>query len=231
MASGASAGTFKISGALVESSQISPEAERRDQPELPSHHGEPMLLVIPRNPETLFVCWSVDWSRAFGSDVPTDRKAHLKLTSRKTERTYAVEPMSGHSSVPELEPGEIYKIELGYYAPANKWRLIASDEVTMPRQSAGIATVDVATIPFHLSFQRLTALFGGHVSLAQSLAVFGEKMAKDPLRSARDEAHLRELNLSADDLRSAQAMRVALRKIKTRPRTTEHFSCSSFSGS
>lgn len=223
-----SSGHFKISD--VPLAPVPPEPAPEDARQLPSHYGAPLLLAIPRNPITLFLCWSVDWAAAFGSDLPIARKAYVKLTSRGTERTQAVEPLGGYCFIDELEASETYGIELGYYAPSNQWKVVAATEAAMPLPNAGNEEnqIKVATIPFHLSFQRLTELFQGHVNLAHSLAAFEGRMANDSTRSEVDEKLLRQLGFVPEDLKLAEGIREALTKIKTRPRPVEHFPGSSF---
>jgi hypothetical protein len=227
---------FKISDAPLVSSSDRGDSDLEDASNLPSHYGAPLLLAIARNPHTLFICWSVDWPAAFGSNIPADRQGHVKLKGGASERVQPVEPMSGYSSIADLEPGETYAIELGFYAPANQWHVIASEEVTMPPQGQTTdveGPIDVATVPFHLSFQRLTELFGGHVGLAHSLAVFEERMANNSTRSQEDEELLRALDLSLEDLEFIAAIRQALSKVKPSPaaETFVNFGWSSPSGS
>src|SRR5947209_11062374 len=128
MATGPSAGNFKISDAPLASSPVRHEREPPDSGELPSHYGKPLLLAMARNPRTLFVCWNVNWPAAFGSDVPADRKAHVRLKCGDLERQHAVEPLSGSCSIGDLEPGQIYAVEIGYCAVRNRWTVIASAE-------------------------------------------------------------------------------------------------------
>jgi hypothetical protein len=222
---------FKISDAPLSLPAVPRELE--DISALPSHYGAPLLLAIARNPHTLFICWSVDWHAAFGSSVPPDRKGHVKLTSRSTERVEAVEPLNGYCSITDLRPGETYAVELGFYAAARQWHVIASEGITMPRpgETANADTsIDVATIPFHLSFHRLTELFGGHLGLAQSLAMFEERMATNSPQTEEDEQLLRTLDLSPDDLQFVTAIREALKNLQP-SHAAEHFSGSSFGGS
>ena len=222
---------FKISNA-PSPLPVSPR-EPEDISGLLSHYGAPLLLAIARNPDTLFVCWSVDWHAAFGSNIPPDRKGHVKLKGGSFERVDPVEPLNGFCSITDLQPGETYAVELGFYAPANQWHVIASEEIMMPQPGAigdARTSINVATVPFHLSFQRLTELFGGHLGLAQSLAMFEERMARNSLRSEADEQLLRELDLSRDDLEFVAAIRHALENVKP-TRAAEHFSGSSLGGS
>ncbi len=231
MATGPSAGNFKISDAPLASSPVRHEREPIDSAELPSHYGNPLLLAIARNPRTLFVCWNVNWPAAFGSDVPADRKAHVRLKCGDSERTYAVEPLSGSSSITDLEPGQIYAVEIGYYAPADRWNVIASaEEVMMPLEGRAAhedAPVDVANVPFHLSFQRLIQLFGEEAShhIVQTLARFEKRAAEHPARNERK--FLQALDLSLDDLETAAVIRQTLAKMRTRAQSSTAFGGSS----
>jgi Domain of unknown function (DUF4912) len=210
-------GGYKISEAPVTSSSLSPRRdEARDElTELPSHYGGPLLVAIARDPRTLFLCWSVDWSAAFDNGLPADRCAHVRLRQSGNERTVAVEPMSGGCAIEDLEPGETYSVELGYYAPPDTWNsVVIGNEVMMPFASeGGDELVDVATIPFHLTFQRMLNAFHGAESgdLAQKLAEFQERAGTKKLTGEEVEI-LRALDLSPEDLQKTAAARESLEK-------------------
>src|SRR5207244_4707201 len=205
---------YKISEGPVTSSSL----RRRDVGELtglPAHYGKPLLVAIARDPRTLFVCWSVDWPAAFARGLPADRCAHVRIRQNGNEKTVAVEPMSGSCAIEELEPGETYLVELGYYAPPATWNsVVTGKEVTMPFTSESAdQMIDVATVPFHLTFQRILDGFRGSNGdeLAQTLAKFQERANRSEL--SRDEAEvLRALDLSPEDLRKTAATRESLAK-------------------
>jgi Domain of unknown function (DUF4912) len=220
MAAGSNAGSFKISDAPVASSPIAPE-EPGDATQLDAPYGKPFVLAMAVNPDTLFVCWSVDWPAAFGSDVPPDRKAHVKLKYGDSTRTHPVEPLAGSCSIGDLESGRTYAVELGYYAPADKWNIIASGHEVMmplPGRSKDEPPVEVATIPFHLAFQKLIDLFGAGsgANVARAWARFEAQAAEKLIPDATVEKLMRALSLSKDDLAAAIAARAELAKIKTR---------------
>jgi len=212
-----SKGGYKISGGPVTSSSLSRRKDdKRDElTELPSHYGKPVLVAIARNPRTLFVCWSVNWPAAFDNGLPADRCAHVRLRQRGNEKTVAVEPMSGGCAIEDLEPGETYSVELGYYAPPDTWNsVVIGNEVMMPFASeAGDEFVDVATIPFHLTFQRMLNAFRGAESsdLAQRLAEFQKRAGTTKLTREESEI-LRALDLSPEDLQKTAAARESLEK-------------------
>src|SRR5438270_10836042 len=95
------------------------------------------------------------------------------------------------------------RLELGYYAPRETWNsVVTGNEVMMPFASQSDEMIDVATVPFHLTFQRILSVFRGSNgdALAQTLAQFQERASRTEL--SRGEAGvLRALDLSLDDLK------------------------------
>jgi len=189
---------YKISEGPVTSSSLSrPDVEELTG--LPVHFGEPLLVAIARDPRTLFVCWSVDWPAAFAKGLPADRCAHVRIRQNGNE----------------LEPGETYSVELGYYAPPETWNsVVTGNKVMMPFPSESAhQMIDVATVPFHLTFQRILDVFRGSNAdeLAQTLAQFQERANRSEL--SRDKAEvLRALDLSPEDLQKTAAARESLAK-------------------
>jgi len=177
---------------------------------LPRVHGAPILFAIARDPGTIFTYWSIDWPAVFAKTVPVDRQAHLRVyrADGVEEESVAVEPMSGNCSIAVLRPSRSYHVEIGFYQPADVWNSIAtSKEVTMPRDSfAGYGDVDLATIPFHLSFQRLLDLFG--VSKGEALAEIISRLQK---RAVTDDE--RDL-LSPEEWETVRAMNMSLEEIQ-----------------
>ena len=180
---------------------------------LPAHYGKPLLVAIARDPQTLFVCWSVDWPATFGNKLPADRCAHVRIRQNGNEKTVSVEPMSGSCAVEELEPGETYSVELGYYAPSDIWNsVVTGNEVMMPFASeSGGGVIDVATVPFHLTFQRmLDAVRGANGGdIGQTLADLQERATRAEL-SREEQEVLLALDLSPEDLENTAAARKSL---------------------
>jgi len=193
------------------------ESERADfSPqlvELPRVSGPPLLFAIARDPRTIFTYWCIDWASIFEDTVPADRQVHLRVRRGDGEEESAtpVEPMTGQHYLTVSRPGEGYRLEIGYYAPAGVWNSVAaSGEVTMPPDSvAEREDVDVATIPFHLTFQRLVDLFRASngdalaeiISRLQTRALSDDE--RDRLTSEEWEI-LRAMDLSIEDLQRAQ---------------------------
>jgi hypothetical protein len=176
-------------------------------------YGKPLLFAIARDPRTLFVYWNVDWSSIFENTAPVDRQVHLRVrrSDGSEETPVAVEPMAGNSYLTVSEPRETYRVEIGYYHPSAVWNSVAtSEEIKMPSERvAENVDVDLATIPFHLSFQRLIDSFrasnsGGIaeiVSRLQKRVVTDEERA---LLTPEEWEVFRAMDLSVDEIGAAR---------------------------
>ena len=131
--------------------------------ELPRSYGTGLLTLMPRDPHSLFAYWDIDWQIVFGDSRPADRKVHLRLLrpDGEEETSVEVEPMSGSCYIEVRDPDASYSAELGYFQPHATWNLVAASEAvrTPPARLSESAPVDFATVPFHLSFQRMLDVF------------------------------------------------------------------------
>lgn len=213
---GATAMGYRISnGPVVRLARSDPKLpeDLAEVVELPKVYGDPLLFAVPRDSHTLFVYWMIDWSSIFENSAPVDRQVHLKVQrdDGSEETSAAVEPMAGNCYLTVSQPRETYRVEIGFYRPKEVWNSVAkADVVTTPPESVSQnVDVDVATIPFHLSFQRLIDLFRASnrdalsemVSRFQKRAVTDEDRAR--LRPEEWEV-LRAMNLSIDELQTAR---------------------------
>ncbi len=131
--------------------------------ELPRSYGRPVLFGIARDPHTLFAYWEIDWPGVFGNNPPADRKVHLLvfLEDGSEETRVTIEPLAGSHCVAVTQARSSYRIELGYHEPAGVWNSVATSDAisTPPDEVSRSASIDVATVPFHLSFQRMVDAF------------------------------------------------------------------------
>lgn len=177
-----------------------------DALDLPPLIGAPLLFAIARDPRTIFTYWNIDWQSVFTDVKPADRRVHLRVYyGDAQESSVAVEPMADRHYLGVSHPGGKYRVEIGFYQPQEIWRSVStSDEVTMPVE--GVVEnleVDLATIPFHLSFQRLIDLFRAQngdalveiISRLQRRAVSDEDRE---LLSPEDWEILRAMDMSTD---------------------------------
>src|SRR5947208_11979126 len=143
----------------------SPLRDYENLGELPGSYGGAFLFAIARDPHTLFVYWDIDWATIFGDTPPADRKVHLRVLWHVgiEESTVAVEPLAGSHLLSATHARSSYRVEIGYYAPENVWNSVAISAavITPPDDVAENNPVDVATVPFHLSFQRIVDTFRG----------------------------------------------------------------------
>ena len=154
---------FRVSAdPLVENRAAAPDTVSAGD-ELPHSYGTGVLTLMPRDPYSLFAYWDIDWQAVFGERRPADRKVHLRVldASGAEETSIEVEPMSGSCYVDVRDPDASYSAELGYFQPLATWNLVATAEAvrTPPAALSKSAPVDFATVPFHLSFQRMLDVF------------------------------------------------------------------------
>jgi hypothetical protein len=182
-----------------------------DSAGLPRVFGPAILFAIARDSRTIFASWNIDWPSVFEKAMPVDQQVHLRVyrADGLEEKSAAVEPMVGRHCVTTSEPHGSYHVEIGYYQPADVWHSVAmSNEVVMP--SDGIAEtvdVDLATIPFHLSFQQLLDLFGAanDTELAAVISRFQKRALREGHEGLSAERKiLRKLNVSLPQIAAAR---------------------------
>jgi hypothetical protein len=221
---------FHVSSEAIVGQDNEHENEFGERVGLPRVHGAPILFAIARDPRTIFTYWSIDWPAVFAKTVSVDRQAHLRVyrADGVEEESVAVEPMSGNCFIAVSQPGGSYHVEIGYYQPADVWNSIAtSNEVTMPRASfADDGEVGLATIPFHLSFQRLLDLFGASKgdSLAEMISQFQKRALNNEKRkqlSGKEREILRAMGLSLSEIAAARRAFIDEASIETLRKRTE----------
>ena len=175
----------------------------------------PVLFAIARDEHTIFVSWDIDWPSVFGKAIPVDRQVHLRVIADDgfEQKRIGVEPMLGSFYVPVSQPGATYRVELGYYAPDHSWKSVAiSDQVAIPADAPCESTqVDVATVPFHISFQKLVDLLSvtnGDPAVVTALSRLEDRIVafaeRDVDLAPADGEILRTLDMSIEDLRSGR---------------------------
>jgi len=188
------------------------ESGRSDHIDVPEVYDRPAVFAIARDPLTIFVSWNIDWHSEFKKGVPTDRRVHVRVyRADRLENTVPVEPMAAMHYVTISDPHDSYHVDIGYFQPADIWNSVAmSNEILMSHYESGeAADRDIATIPFHVSFQELVDFFGpaSDTGLATVIARFQQRAvtSEDPnVRDAGQNNILRKLNLSLPEIAGAR---------------------------
>ena len=176
------ASSFRISSAPVVASKASHGDETGIFADLPRSYGQSIVFAMARDPETLFVYWDINWPQVFAAAAPANRKVYLRLQDDKGAEIslVPVEPMSRNCDV-NVEPGNSYHVEIGYFDQTQTWRSAGASEIvqTPTNKLGALSAGDFALVPFHITFQRLTELFRAtrtdEGSLVQSLTRLQEK--------------------------------------------------------
>ena len=174
-------------------------------------YGAPMLFAIARDPRTIFTTWNIDWLSLFEKAVPVDRQVHLRMYGADglAEKTVAVEPMAAMHYLTTSGAHSSYRVEIGYYQPADVWHSIAmSPGIAMPPTGVSETTdVDLATIPFHVAFQQLLNLF--RTATETRLATVLSQFQKRALGREHAKA------LSEDDKKILRKLQISLSEVAT----------------
>jgi len=163
--------------------------------------GQPSLFAIARDPRTIFASWNINWRAVFEEAMPADRQVHLRVINREgvIEDRVAVEPMSAMHYVTISGLHNSYRVEIGYFLPFDTWHSVAT---------SGEVDIDLATVPFHLSFQQIADLFGenNNTSVATLVSDFQKRVLScdSPNETtASDRQILSSMNLSLPGIASA----------------------------
>ena len=223
---------------MVHLAEDGPVSDAHDCMGLTRAHGQPLLFAIARDAHTIFATWNIDWRSVFGKAMPADRQVHLRVIGGDgvIETRVTVEPMSAMHYLTISRLYDSYRIEIGYFQPFDTWHSVAtSDDVEMPpRGSVEPAEVDLATIPFHLSFQQLANLFGApnDTSLAKVLSEFQKRVLNSdkPNEATRSDIQiLSNLNLSLAEIAAAERdfKKIDTEKLARRARAMFRFAATS----
>lgn len=185
------------------------------QAETPSQFsGSNLLFAIARDSRTIFAYWNIDWASELAAEEPQDRHVYLRVLSESgaEESESLVEPLLGSFYAAVSQPRASYRVALGYYTRTGEWKSVAiSEPVTMPADAPSENTrVDVATVPFHVTFQKLVDLFGltNGDPLVTALSRLEDRVVafaeQDVDLAPADREILRALNMSVDDLRAGR---------------------------
>jgi len=139
--------------------------------DLPHTYGATTLFLIARDPHWLFAYWDIDGSAAQAKAA--GGKFYLKLfnTDGGEELTTEINLEARNWYIPVKQSGISYHSELGFFDSAGQWTSIArSDAASTPHDKfSDSSDADFATVPIHLTFQRLVEMVRGRMREGESL--------------------------------------------------------------
>jgi len=156
---------------LTEAPVSGPIVNLDDLGELPRTYGSDTIFLVAQEPHWLFTYWDIDISRHPGG--PSFLRVYEGDEHVESEIEVPFETRNWY--IPVKVAGASYTVEIGYYR-SNVWNTIARSMAiqTPPDRLSNSSQFEYATIPLHLSFQRLmeniqTTLHSGE-SLIQALS-------------------------------------------------------------
>lgn len=177
--------------------------------ELPRSYGEKTLYLVARDPHWLFTYWDVDWSEFPASAMlDGERKFSLKVAGADEETLIEIHPEAKNWYIPVTKSGATFTAELGYFNAAGDWEsIVRSEPAATPADAlSDVGHSDFATVPFHLTFQRLVDMVKATMATGESLIhALSRLQGKDassrsrpaPLRTGRMNKRASSRRLSA----------------------------------
>ncbi|CAN5468551.1 hypothetical protein BH18VER2_BH18VER2_17140 [soil metagenome] len=161
-----------------------------------------LLYVIARDPKSLFVYWDLNWKRLFAEAGLSPRQVHLRIyrVDGSVEGTQEINPFRGHCYADVATAGTGYYCELGCLDDGEWTSLVRSGRAATPEdQMSEDFSTQFATLPLHLSFQRMLDLLRGTpaegAALAQSVADLQDEARVTPGANGATETPASDLNL------------------------------------
>ena len=159
---------------------------------LPRSYGSETLCLLARDPHSVFAFWDIDWQTAFGQETPRQTTVYLKVINAdgSEQTSLEVEPLAGSCDVRVPDADASYYGEIGYLNGEGIWNLVARSETILvpPEIEAEGAPPDFATVPFHLSFQRMIETLRHAQHKENSLTAMLEDLRERATATTADEA-------------------------------------------
>jgi len=142
---------------------------------LPASYQTGQLFLAARDPHWLFVYWDLDLSLFDVSLIlEDDATFYLKVftTAGDLIDQIKVNQEARNWYFPVTDAGVTYFVELGYNNSQDGWSVIGTSNSTLaPSDSFSDGPVEFASVPFHLSFNRLLELV--HSDLVNGISLVG----------------------------------------------------------
>lgn len=162
--------------------------------ELPATYDTDLLYVTARDPGSLFLYWDVNWRRVFANAGLNPRQVHLRIyrDDGSVEGAREINPFLEHCFVEVVNAGGGYFCELGCFVNNDWTSLVRSGTAFTPRDRVSEdLSAQFATLPLHLSFQRMLDIFAAINSSPARLAESVGKLQDEAraLRGKMDDDH------------------------------------------
>jgi hypothetical protein len=174
------------SEAEVQKFVVSPEPVEERPPEasqpayedlgpLPATYDNDTLFLVARDPRWLFTYWDFNWSRYPASGMRYGySQFFIKIFRGAYDQECLVEvnPIARNWYIAVNHPDADYSAEIGYFDQEGAWRKIATSGVAhTPPDALAAETepVDFATVPAHLTFERLLDLIQERMAEGETL--------------------------------------------------------------
>lgn len=163
-------------------------APAEDLGDLPTSYGAQTIFLIARDPHWIFTYWDID-PKEFAASNMLDgvRRVYLKVFGPAGAETMVeIVPEAKNWYLPVEQAGASYTVEIGYKDKRNRWKAIArSTEAATPSDHvADGGEGDFATVPFHLTFERLLEMVHATMSEGDSLIQALSRLQSDGRRLA-----------------------------------------------
>ncbi|HEY5753915.1 MAG TPA: DUF4912 domain-containing protein [Chthoniobacterales bacterium] len=154
--------------------EFAPATIYDDLGELPATYGSGTIFLAARDPHWLFVYWDIDLE-AISPEMLLDGESafYLKVFKAGGELVdqIRVNTEARNWYFPVKEAGVEYFVELGYNDMTCQWSALGrSNEVFSPADAFSEGIAEFATLPFHLSFQKIIDLIGEEIPPGETLA-------------------------------------------------------------
>ena len=164
---------FEI-GSTTEGSITGGAPAFEDLGELPASYQEDTLFLVARDPRWVFTYWDFDWVKYAASAFRGGVKQYFLKISTEAGADQAlieINPEARNWYVPVASPDTAYFAEIGFFDKAGAWqRIVQSGVAVTPADAlAADAVADFATVPAHLTFERLLELVKAKMLEGESL--------------------------------------------------------------
>ncbi len=142
--------------------------------DLPASYQEDTLFLVARDPRWVFTYWDFDWIKysasAFRGGV---KQFFLKISTAAgaDQALIEINPEARNWYVPVSSPDTAYVAEIGFFEKSGAWnRIVQSGVAVTPADALSRDSVaDFATVPAHLTFERLLELVKEKMMEGESL--------------------------------------------------------------